>query len=262
MDVRRLALLSLMLAVCAGCGASAPSATPAAVASERTPSASTPAPNAVPTIDPQSVTQPALTCGERDRLFPPEALQGPGLGELGTDAAADVLRTVIAQEGVPASGWHRVIDRPDGVTFVAMGDAETPWWVVTVGVLGGTLQATGYGQCHLSIAPPVGVTLAQWWLDPASPPVTPESTAISILLRERACASGRAPEGRVLPPTIVPSTDSIVIAIGVQERPGGQDCPGNPAFPFVVALPEAIGSRGLFDASEFPPRAVTTADPQ
>lgn len=218
------------------------------------------------TIDPDWLTRPALTCGEPDRLFPPAALERPGLAEFGSDPAAAVLRTVLTEGGpestFPQSGWHRVVDRPDGVTFIAKGDAETPWWVVTVGELGGTLQATEYGQCHLSVAPPAGVTLAQWWLDPDGPGITATTTTLAILLRERACASGRPPEGRVLEPTIVTTAESIVVAIGVHKRPGGQDCPGNPAFALELGLPEAVGARELLDASEYPPRPVTSIDPE
>lgn len=268
MDPRRFAVTAhvLALGIVAACGSTTPSPTPQAVASApATPASSTSTePELVPTIDPISVTRPALTCGDPGQIFPPEALQGPGLAELGPDPAAEVLRAVVAEEGpgFPASGWHRVIDRPDSVTFVARGDAETAWWAVTVGELGGTLQATGYGQCNLGIVAPGGVSFARWWLDPDSPPVTPESTTIQILLREQACASGRPPEGRVLAPTIVTTGESIAIAIGVQQRPGGQDCPGNPAFPLELELPDAVGGRELFDASEFPPRPVTSEDPR
>jgi hypothetical protein len=130
-----------------------------------------------------------------------------------------------------------------------------------VGVLDGTLQATGFGQCHLAIAAPSGVSFARWWLDPDGPPISPETTSLSILLREQDCASGKPPIGRVLAPTIVTSAVAIEIVIGIRKQLTGQDCPGNPAFPFELVLPEAIGPRTLFDASQFPPRPVTSNDP-
>jgi hypothetical protein len=216
------------------------------------------------TIDPDWITRPALTCGDRERRFPPEALDGPGLAELGLDPAAAVLRTTIAEVPdfpFPDLGWHRVIDDPMGVTFVARGDAGTPWVMVTVGQLAGALQATAYGQCRLGIATPDGVSLATWWLDPAGPPLTPESTEVAILLRERDCASGRPPEGRVLTPTIVMTPDAFQVAIGIRKQLTDQDCQGNPNYPTRIVLPEPIGARGLFDASAFPPRTVTTEDP-
>lgn len=235
-----------------------PSATPASVDPDPSPR------DAGVTIDPDWITRPALTCGDPERRFPPEALGGPGLAGLGLDPAATILRETIAEVPdypFPDLGWYRVIDDPTGVTFVARGDAETPWVMVTVGQLAGVLQATEYGQCHLGIAAPDGVSLATWWLDPEGPPLIPESTEVAILLRERDCASGRPPEGRVLAPTIVMTLDAFDVAIGIRKQPTDQDCPGNPSYPTRLVLPEPIGARGLFDASAFPPRPVTTEDP-
>lgn len=220
-------------------------------------------PDAGSTIDPDWVTQPALTCGDNKRLFPPEALDGPGLAEFGLDPAAAVLRSTIADtpDYFPDSGWHRVLENPDGVSFVAKGNAETPWFGVTVGLFDGVLQPVIMGQCTLAIASPDGVTFGRWWLDPAGPPLTPETTEVSILLREQACASGRPPEGRVLRPAMVVREDSIDVVIGIRITPGGADCPGNPAHALTLELPEPLGSRKLFDASQYPPRPVTTEDP-
>ncbi len=61
-----------------------------------------------------------------------------------------------------------------------------------------------------------GVSLATWWLDPDGPPITSESTELAILLRERDCASGKPPEGRVLAPTIVTIADAFSVAIGIR----------------------------------------------
>ncbi len=214
-------------------------------------------------IDPDWVTRPALTCGDNKRLFPPEALEGPGLAELGLDPASTVLRSTIADtpDYFPDSGWHRVLESPDGVTFVAAGDAETPWFEVTVGLFDGNLQAVIQGQCTLAIAAPAGTSFGRWWLDPAATPIPPDSTELAILLRERDCASGKPPEGRVLAPTIVTTADAFDVAIGIRKQLTGQDCPGNPAYPMRLVLPEPLGARGLFDASAFPPRPVTTEDP-
>jgi hypothetical protein len=189
-------------------------------------------------------------------------LEGPGLAELGFDPASTVLRATIADmpDYFPDSGWHRVREAPDGVTFVAPGNTETRWFEVTVGLLEGSLQAIIQGECTLAIASPDGVSFGRWWLDPAAPPPTPESTLIAILLRELACASGKPPEGRVLPPTTVMTAEAIEVAIGIREM-GNADCPGNPAYSMQLVLPEPVGTRALFDASEFPPRSVTTEDP-
>ena len=259
------AALTVLLAACQP-AAEAPSpepvpATPVATGPGTEPSG----PDAGATIDPGWITRPALTCDDPERLFPPEALAGPGLAELGLDPAAGVLRATIAEAPAesqfPDGGWHRVIDDPDGVTFVASGTAGTPWVTIAVGVVNGTLQATEFGECNLAIAAPEGVNLATWWLDPAGPPRTPETTTLAILIREVECASGRPPEGRVLAPTIIASADAYHVAIGLRAQTTAQDCPGNPAYPLEIVLPEPLGTRGLFDTSQFPPRPVTTEDP-
>lgn len=214
-------------------------------------------------IDPALITRPALTCGDPQPRFSPEALEGLGLGEFGLDPAAAVLRATVADtpDYLPDSGWYRVADGPDGVMFVARGNAATPWFEVIVGAFDGVLQAIRMGQCHLGIAAPDGVTLARWWLDPAGPPVTLETTQVAILLREQACASGRPPEGRVLPPTVVMDPDAIRVVVGITITPGGADCPGNPSYATTLSVPEPIGGRRLLDASVYPPRPVTTEDP-
>ena len=268
MPVRHhLPIAGLLVLLVAGCqpAAEAPSSQPVPTPVPSAASAYPSVPGAGATIDPAWVTRPALTCGDPGRLYPPEALAGLGLAELGLDPAAEVLRATIAEAPAesqfPDGGWHRVIDDPAGVTFVASGTADTPWVTVSVGLLNGTLQATEYGQCNLAIAAPNGVNFGRWWLDPAGPPLTPETTTLAILVREIECASGQPPEGRVLPPTIVTSGDAFQIAIGIREQSTAQDCQGNPAYAAELVLPEPLGARALFDASEFPPRPVSTEDP-
>lgn len=255
-------LTAVWLTACQSAGLS-PS--PTAVSSEAEPGATgEPSPQAPgATIDPDWVKRPALTCGDNRRLFPPEALTGLGLGELGLDPAAAVLRATIADtpDYYPDTGWHRVLEDPDGVTFVAAGNPETPWFEITVGLFDGTLQPIIQGQCTLAIAAPDGVSFGRWWLDPTGPSITPETTTLAILIREQDCASGKPPEGRVLEPSIITTADSFMVAIGIRKQTTDQDCPSNPAFAIDLVLPEPIGSRGLFDASQFPPRAVTSEDP-
>ncbi len=258
-----IAIATVMLI--AGCQSAATSPSSVATPSQPAPSGSVELspPDAGATIDPDWVTRPALTCGDDKRLFPPEALSGLGLGELGLDPTAAVLRSTIADKPdyYPDTGWHRVLDDPAAVTFVATGNVETPWFEITVGLFDGTLQPIIQGQCALDIAAPSGISFGSWWLDPNGPPITPETTTLAILIREVDCASGKPPEGRVLPPTIITTAHAFEIAIGIRKQATAQDCPSNPAHPIELALPEAIGARGLFDASRYPPRAVTTEDP-
>ena len=266
MNLRRTILVSLFAGMLFACQPAtvAPSGSPAPTTPPVSASAGVTAPpEAGATLDPDWITRPALTCGD-ERRFPPEALTGAGVAELGLDPAAGVLRALLAERADPAfpdTGWHRVHEEGGEVTFVARGNADTPWVHVTVGMIDGVLQPVIQGQCHLQPVAPEGVTLAHWWLDPAAPRPTAESTEIAILVREQACASGKPPIGRVLPPTIILNDDTILVAIGVALTPGNADCPNNPSFGMVLALPEPLGARALFDAGVFPPRPVTTEDP-
>lgn len=171
------------------------------------------------TIDPDWITRPALTCGDPERRFPPEALAGIGLAELGLDPAAGVLRATIAErppEGVlPESGWHRVIDDHLGVTFVATGTGDAPSVTVAVGVINGTLQATEIGQCPLRPVVPEGMMLAEWWLDQDQRAPTFESIEVSILVREAACSGGQSPQGRILAPTVAVGPEAIAAEIAI-----------------------------------------------
>jgi hypothetical protein len=60
---------------------------------------------------------------------------------------------------------------------------------------------------------------------------------------------------------IVTTEDAVEIAVPIRKQLTGQDCQGNPPFPLDVTLPEALGTRTLFDASAFPARPVTTKPP-
>lgn len=205
-----------------------------------------------------------LSCGIHEPPFPAEAVLGPGLAELGLDPESAVLRSLLEHPdgaGFPATGWHRVLDGPDETIFVARGTGDMPWVTVVVGMAQGMLQPMQWGKCDLRVAAPDGVTFARWWLDPDAPRPTRDAREVSILLREQACASGREPDGRVLPPTITLTEDAVLVAIAIRKQPNA-DCPGNPAHAMRLVLPEPLGHRGLFDAADFPPREVTTTDPE
>ncbi|HET9347173.1 MAG TPA: hypothetical protein VFO05_15890 [Candidatus Limnocylindrales bacterium] len=93
---------------------------------------------------------------------------------------------------------------------------------------------------------------AAWWVDPAAGPLDPATTTIPALIRERECASGQSPEGRVVDPAVFASEDAFLVNVWVRIAPG--DCPSNPEFPIEISLPEPLGDRQLLDGSEIPPR--------
>ncbi|HET9521963.1 MAG TPA: hypothetical protein VFO73_13015 [Candidatus Limnocylindrales bacterium] len=138
------------------------------------------------------------------------------------------------------------------------------WWPGTVG-LGGIASLDNKSLVQSAVNSPADqiegrVGPAAWWVDPAAPP-GPDATTISGLIRERACASGQSPEGRILQPAIFSSETAFLISVFVRQPAGAQDCPGNPAVPLEIALPEPLGQRRLLDGSEVPPRDASVAVP-
>jgi hypothetical protein len=139
------------------------------------------------------------------------------------------------------------------------------WWPGTTGI-GGISSLDNKSLVQSAVDSPADqiegrVGSAAWWVDPAAAAPGPDATTISALIRERACASGRSPEGRIVEPAIFSSEDAFLISVFVRQPAGSQDCPGNPAVPLEIALPEPLGERRLLDGSEVPPRDASVAVP-
>jgi hypothetical protein len=219
---------------------------------------SSPSPSLEPTgelpLDPGVL---GLTCGD-GLVFHPALLAVPGHAETDPDAAAEALRVHVAGlPALPRSGWVRVAQLADKAQFVAPDLDGDGWVVVGLVTRQGNWRVDLAGECQPEIVPPAGVNRTEWRLDPAFPPPAAGDRQIHVLITEQACASGRSPEGRVLPPLIAPSATAMTIAILVTSRPGNADCPGNPDFAMTVDLPEPLGGRTLLDGDVFPPRDVT-----
>ena len=214
-------------------------------------------PDAVPSIDPAIAQGVTVTCGG-GLDFPAELLLDAGQAEIATDSASAALGEILNGPdgaGLPSSGWHRVISTPNSVVFVAPDGAG--WSMVQL-----TATATGWfldlsGACSMSPALPEGVGKASWWIDPAAGSPAADATFVSAFVLEVACASGKSPAGRVLPPVIAASDTAISVLIAIRKRPGGQDCPGNSPLAIKVDVGGAIGGRKLLDAGDFPPRDAT-----
>jgi hypothetical protein len=218
--------------------------------------ASTP-PAAAPTFDPALLAGVIFTCGD-GLAFPAELLAGAGQAESETDSAGQALRDIVTGPdgtGLPLSGWHRVISTPTSVLFVAPDGAQ--WSMVQLTAAAGGWFMDLSGACSLGPALPEGVGKASWWLDPAAGAPPADATSVAAFVLEEACASGKSPAGRVLPPVITASDTSISVMFAIRKRPGGQDCPGNSPLAIMIDLGGAIGGRKLFDAGEFPPRDAT-----
>ena len=240
----RLVLVLAAALVLAGCGSS-----------------EVPSPSASPSgelpLDPGVL---GLSCGDNN-VFHPSLLAVPGHAQNDPDPAAAALRAEITAStpelGLPRDGWVRVAQLADKVQFVAPNIARDGWVVVGVAMRNGRWELDLKGDCQPEVALPAGVSRAEWRLDAAFPKPAAGDRQIHVLINERACASGQSPEGRVLPPIIAPSQTAMTIAILVTNRPGGQDCPGNPDFALTIDLPEPLGGRTLLDGAVFPPIDVT-----
>ena len=208
----------------------------------------------VDSVDRLSSRQHELPEGAKitvDELSRSDEATGPrtiAFGRVGPDAAGvQVMVDDAAHAATSAEGWW------------------STWWPGTD--LASAYSAVDAGNVVVGSAePPTGevesrVRPASWWLDPAGPPPAPASTTIRALLMERACASGKSPAGRIDPPAFLITDTTIVVRIDVRLRPGGQDCQGNPTFPFTIRLPERLGSRMLRDGSETPARDVSKPPP-
>lgn len=196
-----------------------------------------------------------LVCEDSDFEIPADVLREPANAELAPDAPAAALRQFVATPEatsleLPIAGWRRVAASAQSVTFLAFGPGG--WVTATVAPADdGTWQFFEGGSCPLHIRLPDELGFATWRLDPASPPA-PEDRTVTVLVTEIACAGGRPPLGRLLPPVVLATTDAVTIAFAVRKLPGGQDCPANPEARVVVELSERLGDRGLFDGSSFP----------
>lgn len=196
-----------------------------------------------------------LVCEDSDFEIAADMLREPANAELAPDAPALALRAFVATPEaaslqLPTSGWRRVAVSAQSVTFLARGPAG--WVTATVTPTDdGTWQFWEGGSCPLRIRLPPELGFAIWRLDPDDLP-TPEDLTVTVLVTEIACASGRPPLGRLMPPVVLAADGAVTIAFAVRKLPGGQDCPGNPEARVVIQLAEPLGNRGLFDGSAFP----------
>lgn len=229
---RAVSIISLAMgaAVIAGCSVTAP-APAAASPTSSAPDLTSPvrasalplptSPAGTPAVGPSLTGQ--LACDGSDVQFPADVLRQPPNAELTASAPAVALRQLLGtgqavELGLPPSGWRVAIESADSVTFVAPGTSA--WAVATItSTPDAGWQFFEGGECRLQVGLPEGIGFATWRLDPASTP-DPTANVVSVLAMETACASGQAPVGRLMPPTVLYSADAVTIAITVRSRPG------------------------------------------
>jgi hypothetical protein len=212
---------------------------------------------AAPSAGPTTATI-LVTCG--GRTYQGRGIKGPRV-EPGADSRrARALQAALATygeafPGADAMEWHLAGRDDSGFLYLARDDrfAETGWLSIEA-ERGDGRWSTNMGGCdpRRVIAPDIGVT--DWWLDPAFPTPKPEATELHVLILERDCASGQAPDGRIAAPEIAYGPSSVTVSIGVRRSEGDHSCPGNPAVPLTVVLAEPLGDRSLLDGSRLPPQ--------
>ena len=219
-------------------------------------------PTPVPTIDPTLARKTIVSCGSGGLHFSAELLLQPGRAELGTDAPAAQLQTLVngpdgAANGLPRVGWFRVDAPPSQVLFVAPSAEGWSQVVLRLDPAGWTPDE--YGSCALRPVLPAGVGWAAWWVDPKAGAPAADGTTVRALLREEACASGKTPAGRVVGPAFLEDATRVIVTFGVRPRKGDQDCQGSPSFALQFTLPTPLGGRTLLDGGVFPPRDALSA---
>lgn len=256
-------LVALALAACAAPPTPVPATQPLPTLSVLPLQSSSPQPSPSPKSpgppSPTAASGPdlpgVLVCEGSDFAVSLDVLREPANAELLPDAPALALREfVVAPEAasleLPMSGWRRVAVSPQSVTFLAHGPAG--WATATVTRAGdGIWQFWEGGSCRLRLRLPADLGFAIWRLDPAHSPA-PGNLAVTVLVTKIACASGKPPIDRLLPPVVLATEDAVTIAIAVRKIPGGQDCPGIPEVRVVIQLAQPLGNSELFDGSTFP----------
>ena len=152
--------------------------------------------------------------------------------------------------------WY--IAESDGDRLVLFGDAigeqpegAPPYADASFVKEGDNWKPQGWGQCRIDVSAE-GFGNAHWVLDPDKPAPTASSTELSILINERACANGEAPEGRQIVTQVLEADDRLMITVLVEPVSGNATCPSNPWHPMTVELEKPLGDRALYDGSTVP----------
>jgi hypothetical protein len=98
----------------------------------------------------------------------------------------------------------------------------------------------------------IGSGSAVWWLNPAFAEPIATDTEIHVFVNEMACSGASSPAGRILPPLASYEPDKLSLTVSVRSVGGAAACPGNPAQPVTIVLPEALGNRTLVGDSKPP----------
>jgi hypothetical protein len=183
---------------------------------------SSPEPSVVePSAGPTSATM-LVACGYH--AYPGLGIDGPRV-EPGADSRRarvlrDALRTYREEvTGADAVEW-RLAGR-DGTGFLLLGrddrSSGSGWLSIEAERRDGRWSAS-MGGCDPRRVLAADIGVADWWLDPAFPTPGPGSTELQVLVLERACASGKAPDGRIAA-AVALATTTVQKHLGRRRRP-------------------------------------------
>lgn len=201
------------------------------------------------------IDQLRFTCGRFP--FGADVLAAPARkDENAPTPMAEALRRHLALPGpdidfLPDDGWTLVGFDGSAAEFVTVG-ADLAMTVAFVTNDGAGWKVTGWGGCQPEIILGAGLGAAEWaWGGPGAP--DPTTQVFEALVTERACASGKSADGRIVGPVIVKSGDAVLVIFGVRPLGGEfQTCPSNPSSRVTVDLGEPLGDRRLLDGGRLP----------
>lgn len=231
--------------------AAPPTATPAAQPSEVAPP--------WPTYDPATLLGDRLVC--RNTGSPTFSVEewndAPIVPDTDGSSEAQALRRELTDgSGLDRFTWHRVVTRSDEVLFAAGTGGGPPEDALAMVFIPDSQQPGSWkwrdlGTCLMGLSVESDRSRADVFLDPDHLPASGDQV-MHVMIRETACASGRSPLGRVLPPVLRIEASSITVLITVSRLPGEQDCQGVDAVPYDLVLPEPLGERTLLDGGHVP----------
>lgn len=79
-------------------------------------------------------------------------------------------------------------------------------------------------------------------------PPDPQSDELRLLVTEQSCNSGETAQGRVEVVSLEETDSQVRLILGIRPRGGDQNCPSNPATPFIVPLSNPLGDREVLHA--------------
>jgi hypothetical protein len=121
----------------------------------------------------------------------------------------------------------------------------------------GAWAPAGWGGCNIETET-AGFNIARFTIARENQP-SPESKTLTLQATERACASGKGPEGREVRTVVAETAEFIDVRVLVaQGNVEFHTCQGNPSFPVEIQLEEPLRDRVVRDLWTDPPIIVPT----